>query len=60
MEERIIFTVSSKPCLFDTTADSYRDINTKHAAWGQVSTIVGLPGQFSSELVLDVASELAS
>ncbi|XP_045568458.1 uncharacterized protein [Salmo salar] len=29
MEERIIFAVSSKPCLFDTTADSYRDINTK-------------------------------
>ncbi|XP_045571948.1 uncharacterized protein [Salmo salar] len=43
MEERIIFAVSSKPCLFDTTADSYRDINTKNAAWRQVSTIVGLP-----------------
>ncbi|KAM9517898.1 uncharacterized protein ACWYII_044659 [Salvelinus alpinus] len=43
MEERIIFAVSSKPCLFDTTADSYRDINTQNAAWRQVSTIVGLP-----------------
>ncbi|CDQ66739.1 unnamed protein product [Oncorhynchus mykiss] len=43
MEERIIFAVSSKPCLFDTTADSYRDINTKNATWRQVSTIVGLP-----------------
>eukprot|EP00063_Salmo_salar_P080825 XP_014055660.1 PREDICTED: uncharacterized protein LOC106604991 [Salmo salar] len=41
--ERIIFAVFSKPCLFDTTADSYRDINTKNAAWRQVSTIVGLP-----------------
>ncbi|CAB1332515.1 unnamed protein product, partial [Coregonus sp. 'balchen'] len=39
MEERIIFAVSSKPCLFDTTADSYRDINTVNAAWRQVSTI---------------------
>ncbi|XP_014056209.1 uncharacterized protein [Salmo salar] len=41
--EIIIFAVSSKPCLFDTTADSYRDINTKNAVWRQVSTIVGLP-----------------
>ncbi|CAB1343685.1 unnamed protein product [Coregonus sp. 'balchen'] len=24
MEERIIFAVSSKPCLFETTADSYK------------------------------------
>jgi hypothetical protein len=32
-EERIIFAVSSKQCIFDTTADSYRDINTKNAAW---------------------------
>ncbi|XP_042150810.1 uncharacterized protein LOC121838845 [Oncorhynchus tshawytscha] len=43
MEERIIFAVSSKRCLFDTTADSYSDINTKSAALRQVSTIVGLP-----------------
>jgi hypothetical protein len=56
MEERIMFAVSSKPYLFYTTADSYRDINTKNSTWRQASTIVGLPGQFSSELVLDVAS----
>ncbi|XP_061088289.1 uncharacterized protein LOC133122356 [Conger conger] len=43
MEEEIIFQVSSYPCLYDLTANSYRNLEAKNAAWRKVASAVTLP-----------------